>query len=142
MEWFKTKEENGKIMVFDPIRKIYCVLTPEERVRQKILWFLVEHRGVPTGLLAVEYFIKVNSLSKRCDAVVFNRYGDSVMIVECKAEKVQITQKVLDQAIRYYSGLHVKYLLLTNGKTTFCYHIEPKKNSIKALEVIPMYEEM
>lgn len=130
MDWFKTSLIDEKIVVFDPLRRQWVSLTPEEQVRQKILHFLVETRKVAAGLIAVEYSIKVNNLPKRCDIVVFNNLGEPQMIVECKAETVPITEKVLDQAIRYYSGLKVKYLTLTNGKTMFCYQITDGKIEI------------
>ena len=137
MNWFNTIIDEGKTKVFDPVRKIYCTLTPEEKVRQMTLYYLVEKKNIPAGLIAVEYSIKVNTLSKRCDIVVFNKEAKPIMIVECKAESVPITQKVLDQAIRYYSGLNVNYILLTNGKTMFCYHIDIENNKIEALSEIP-----
>ena len=137
MNWFTTIIEDEKIKVFDPIRKIYCALTPEEEVRQKLLYYLVEVKKYPAGLIAVEYSIKVNNLPKRCDIVVFNKSGLPEMIVECKAESVPITQKVLDQAIRYYSGLNVNYILLTNGKTMFCYHIDIENKKIEAMREVP-----
>lgn len=110
-------------------------MTPEEQVRQKMLYYLVETRKVPSGLIAVEYSIKVNNLPKRADIVVYNNLGEPQMIVECKAETVPITEKVLYQAIRYYSGLKVKYLTLTNGKTMFCYQITDGK--IETLSEFP-----
>lgn len=123
MDWFKTSLVDEKVVVFDPLRRQWVSLTPEEQVRQKMLYFLVETRKVAAGLIAVEYSIKVNNLPKRADIVVFNKLGEPQMIVECKAESVPIAEKVLDQAIRYYSGLKVKYLTLTNGKTMFCYKV-------------------
>ncbi len=137
MNWFNTIIEDNKVKVFDPIRKIYCVLTPEEEVRQKTLYYLVEIKKYLAGLIAVEYSIKVNNLTKRCDIVVFNKSGLPEMIVECKAESVPITQKVLDQAVRYYSGLNVNYLLLTNCKTMFCYHIDIENKKIEAMKEVP-----
>lgn len=137
MNWFNTIIEDGKTKVFDPVRKIYCTLTPEEKVRQMTLYYLVEKKNIPAGLIAVEYSIKVNNLPKRCDIVIFNRQAKPIMIVECKAETVSITEKVLDQAIRYYSGLNVNYLLLTNGNTMYCYHIDIENNKIQALREIP-----
>jgi len=136
MIWFKTQIIEGKTVVFDPLRRQYVALTPEEQVRQKMLHFLVEARKVPAGLIAVEYSIKVNNMPKRCDVVIFNNLGEPQMIVECKAETVPITEKVLDQAIRYYSGLKVKYLTLTNGKSMFCYKIEGGK--LEALAEFPL----
>ncbi len=130
MEWFKTSLVDEKVVVFDPLRRQWVSLTPEEQVRQKMLHYLVETRKLPAGLVAVEYSIKVNNLPKRADIVVFNNLGEPQMIVECKAETVPITEKVLDQAIRYFSGLKVKYLTLTNGKTMFCYQITDGKIEI------------
>ena len=123
MEWFKTSLIDEKTVVFDPLRRQWVSLTPEEQVRQKMLHYLVETRKVAAGLIAIEYSIKVNNLPKRADIVVFNNLGEPQMIVECKAETVPITEKVLDQAIRYFSGLKVKYLTLTNGKMMFCYKV-------------------
>ena len=137
MNWFNTIIEDNRTKVFDPIRKIYCTLTPEEEVRQKMLYYLVEQKKYPAGLIAVEYSIKVNGLPKRCDIVVFNKDAKPKMIVECKAELVPITQKVLDQAIRYYSGLNAEYLVLTNGKTMFCYHIDIENKKMEALKELP-----
>ena len=138
MNWFNTITEDNKTKVFDPIRKIYCALTPEEEVRQKMLYYLVEQKKYPAGLIAVEYSIKVNNLPKRCDIVVFNKDAKPKMIVECKAESVAITQKVLDQAVRYYSGLNVEYLVLTNGKTMFCYHIDIENKKLETLGELPV----
>ena len=139
MNWFNTITEDNKTKVFDPIRKIYCALTPEEEVRQKMLYYLVEQKKYPSGLIAVEYSIKVNNLPKRCDIVVFNKAAKPMMIVECKAESVPITQKVLDQAVRYYSGLNVEYLLLTNGKTMYCYRIDMENQKIESLNELPNF---
>ena len=139
MNWFNTITEDNKTKVFDPIRKIFCALTPEEEVRQKMLYYLVEVKKYPAGLIAVEYSIKVNALPKRCDIVVFNKDAKPKMIVECKAESVAITQKVLDQAIRYYSGLNAEYLVLTNGKTMFCYHIDIENKKLEVLSELPVF---
>lgn len=140
LQWFKTRTEEGKTQVFDPLRKRYCALTPEEEVRQKALYLLVEHLGVPAGLLAVEYSIKVNGLDKRCDAVVFGQDGAPLMIVECKSAAVSISQKTLDQAVRYYSSLHPKYLMLYNGEQCFCF--KTSSGSLQAVDHLPAYTEM
>jgi len=39
LQWFKTETREDKIFVFDPLRKKYVLLTPEEEVRQKALYF-------------------------------------------------------------------------------------------------------
>ena len=140
LQWFKTRTQEGKTLVFDPLRKRYCALTPEEEVRQKALYLLVEHLSVPAGLLAVEYSIKVNGLDKRCDAVVFGKDGTPLMIVECKAASVVISQKTMDQAVRYYSALRPKFLMLYNGGQCYCFKTE--NGSLKAMDHLPVYAEM
>lgn len=127
-------------MVFDPLRKRYCALTPEEEVRQKALYLLVEHLNVPAGLIAVEYSIKVNGLDKRCDAVVFGKDGTPLMIVECKAATVKLSQNTLEQAVRYHSALQPKYLMLYNGQECFCFKIENGK--LITLDHLPNYQEL
>lgn len=126
--------------MFDPLRKRYCALTPEEEVRQKALYLLVEHLGVPAGLLAVEYSIKVNGLDKRCDAVVFGNNGSPLMIVECKAASVKLTQQTLEQAVRYYSTLQPKFLMLYNGVDCYCFKSDNGK--LTALDHLPSYAEL
>ena len=140
LQWFKTKTHGGKTMVFDPLRKRYCTLTPEEEVRQKALYVLVEHLGVPPGLLAVEYSVKVNGLDKRCDAVVFGRNGNPLMILECKATSVKLTQDTLEQAVRYYSALRPKFLMLYNMNDCYCFKISC--GELKALDHIPTFQEL
>ena len=140
LHWFKTENRAGKTMVFDPLRKKYCTLTPEEEVRQKVLYLLVEHLGVPPGLLAVEYSVKVNGLDKRCDAVVFGKDGAPLMIVECKASSVALSQATLDQAVRYYSALHPRCLMLYNGVDCYCFKTE--NGSLTAMDHIPLFSEL
>ena len=140
LQWFKTEVREGKTFVFDPLRKRQVLLTPEEEVRQKVLYLLVEHLHVPAGLLAVEYSVKVNGMDKRCDAVVFGAQGTPLMIVECKAQSVKITEKTLDQAVRYHAALKPRFLLLYNGIDCYCFHVT--STSLKIMDHLPDYEEM
>ncbi|MBR6878821.1 MAG: type I restriction enzyme HsdR N-terminal domain-containing protein [Bacteroidales bacterium] len=140
LTWFKTQVQGDKTFVFDPLRKIYCRLTPEEEVRQKALYLLVEHLNVPAGLVAVEYSIKVNGLDKRCDAVVFGTDGTPLMILECKAESIKLSQTTLEQAVRYYSALRPRFLMLYNGTSCYCFRSE--NACLTALNHIPTYQEM
>jgi len=140
LSWFKTEQREGKTYVFDPLRKRFVALTPEEEVRQKVLYLLVEHLKVPSGLIAVEYSVKVNGMDKRADAVVFGKEGQPLMIIECKAQSVKITDKVLDQAVRYHTALQPRFLLLFNGETCYCFKVE--KGRLEALDQLPDYEQM
>lgn len=138
--WFKTEERDGRMTVFDPLRRRWVALTPEEEVRQKTLYLLVEHLGVPAGRVAVEYSVKVNGMDKRADAVVFGPGGEPLMVVECKAATVALTDVVLDQAVRYHAALKPKYLLLFNGVTACCY--EAGAQALQPMDHLPTYGEM
>ena len=140
LQWFKTEERGGKTLVFDPLRRRHVALTPEEDVRQRVLWLLVERLGVPAGLVAVEYSVKVNGMDKRADAVVFGTDGAPLMIVECKARQVRLTQATLMQAVRYHSALHPRFLLLCNGDATCCLKVEGA--SLQAMDHLPDFAEM
>ena len=106
--------------VFDPIRKKWVALTPEEHVRQFLIAYLAEQMQYPTGLLSVEKMIQVATRKKRFDLVVFNRSHQPWMLAECKAPSVEITNKTLFQLLDYHSAIPCRYWLLTNGHQTFC----------------------
>ena len=140
LQWFKTEEREGRTLVFDPLRKRFVALTPEEEVRQQVLRLLVETLKVPSGLVAVEYSVKVNGLDKRADVVVFGTDGRPLMIVECKASSVMLTQAVLEQAVRYHSALRPKFLLLTNGTAIYCFKAEGA--TLIPMDHLPDFAEM
>lgn len=114
----RTRIFNGKEQIFCEWRHRWVRLTPEEWVRQQLLHRLVEQLGYPTSLIAVEAPIKVGEVQKRCDAIVYTSDMCPIMLIECKAETVALTQKTLDQAATYNRKLHVPYLLLHNGPQT------------------------
>ena len=116
----KTRLQNGKEQIFCEWRHKWVRLTPEEWVRQQLLHRMVETLGYPASLIAVEAVIRVGDIQKRCDAVVYNNAMQPLMLIECKAETVALTQKTLDQAVIYNRTLQVPYILLYNGLQTIC----------------------
>ena len=118
----RTRVFNGKEQIFCEWRHRWVRLTPEERVRQQLLHFMVEQLGYPASLIAVEAAISVGEAKKRCDAVVYDTTMQPQVLIECKAETVPLTQKTLDQALIYNRKLNVPYLILHNGPQTICVH--------------------
>lgn len=134
---------NGdKADIFDSIRKKYIALTPEEWVRQNFIQFLILEKGYPATLMAVEKGLKVNNMFRRTDIVLYNTLGKALMIVECKAPEVRISQETFDQAARYNLSLKVKYLAITNGLQHFCCQVNFQSQSIDFLQEIPNYKEI
>ena len=124
----RTRVFNGKEQIFCDWRHRWVRLTPEEWVRQQLLHHLTEQLDYPASRLAVEVPLAIvnrqssNRKSLRADAIVYDEALLPLMVIECKAETVPLTQKTLDQAITYNRKLNVPYLLLYNGPQTICVH--------------------
>ncbi len=138
----KIKEEGGKYFIFDSIRKKYLVLTPEEWVRQNFIQFLIQEKGFPASLIAIEKGLRLNELQKRADAVVSDNNGLPIVLIEFKAPSVKITQETFEQIGRYNSIFKVPYLIVSNGLEHFCAKIDFQKNSFEFLEDVPAYKKL
>ena len=121
---FKQRDKDGRTEVFDHIRKKWLVLTPEERVRQQLILFLLNIKKIPISHLSVEKAITVNGMTKRYDLVVFGEDLKPQMVIECKAPEVEITQAVIEQAGRYNKTLRAPILGVTNGSTHYFFTID------------------
>lgn len=133
---------NGKALVYDEIRKKYVVLTPEEWVRQHFVRYLVNEKKVPPGLMAVEVTFKMNRLTRRADILVYDRAGQPVMIVECKAPEVKISAAVFDQIVSYNLKFRLKYIVVTNGLKHFACSTDLDKGEWSFLDTIPHYDSL
>ncbi len=136
---YKVKSEDGKFLIFDEIRKKYVALTPEESVRQHMLSFLVYEKKYPISLIAVESAIIVNKLLRRCDIVLYNNSGRPVMIVECKAPTIKISQDTFNQIAAYNLKLKVDLLVVSNGLQHYCCSMDYINSSWQFLKEIPDY---
>ena len=135
-------EKDGKKTIFDPVRKKYVALTPEEWVRQHVISFLMMEKNVPVKLIGVETEFKLFKTKKRFDLVVHDRNGKALVLVECKSPSVPLTQAVLDQASRYNFALNVAYLMLTNGlQHIFCL-VDKSTGTLKLIDSLPVFEQV
>ncbi|MGL5938306.1 MAG: type I restriction enzyme HsdR N-terminal domain-containing protein [Phocaeicola sp.] len=135
----KITTSNGKKAIYDPLRRKYIILTPEEWVRQHFTRFLVEHKGYPKGLLANEVELTLNGMKRRCDTVLYARDLSPRMIIEYKAPQIEINQSVFDQISRYNLVLKVEYLIVSNGLKHYCCRIDYTTNSYHFLSEVPDY---
>ena len=128
--------------VFDIFRKRFVAFTPEERVRQLFLHYLINELNYPQSLIAVEFQLQVNKLKKRCDAVVFSNTGKPLLILEFKKPDYKISQNVFDQIARYNIPLQVKYLIVSNGVEHYCCKINHLERNYTFMRKIPKYDEI
>lgn len=140
---FKTrKNSDAKTEIFDIFRKKYVMLTPEEWVRQHVAHFLVNQLMVPSTLIAIEKKIIIHGLDKRFDIVVYSRKATPLLIVECKASSVSVSQAVFDQVARYNLALKSPYVMVTNGLVHMACKINFETSTIQYLNSLPLYSEM
>lgn len=137
----KFAKRNGKIEIFDSLRRKFVALTPEEWVRQHFVNYLII-KGYPAGLLANEVQIQLNGIRKRCDTVLYDKQLMPRLIVEYKAPHVEITQSVFNQICRYNMVLHVDYLIVTNGLKHYCCRIDYQQDTYAFMPQIPNYNEL
>lgn len=134
----KTKQREGIDEIFDQVRKKWLLLTPEEWVRQNIIQFLLVKKNYPASLIAIEKEIKLGELKKRCDIVVYDRKSQPWMIIECKEMNVALSEKTLEQILRYHITLPAKYLIITNG--SHCFGFEKNNNRFNEIDIFPGFE--
>ncbi|MFT6936493.1 MAG: type I site-specific restriction-modification system R (restriction) subunit [Saprospiraceae bacterium] len=135
----KFREEKGKRFIFCLIRQRYLVLTPEEIVRQLMLLYLIGEKHYPKNRIAVEKQLKINGRKKRFDILVLDKEVQPIVLVECKAPNVPISQATFNQIAQYNLTLNSDILILSNGKITYCCTMNHERRSYDFLDGIPSF---
>lgn len=125
---------NGQLHLFDPIRKKFIVLTPEEWVRQHFIHYLISEKGFPAGLCSIEGGVTHAGKAARYDVLFYNREGQPLLLIECKAPSVTLSTDTLHQLARYNRTACAPYVAVTNGLAHCCYQVNAGGTS--ALEPI------
>ena len=136
---FRIKKQDDKYLIFDPQRKKFVALTPEEWVRQHFIRFLIEEKKFPAGLLSIEKQVVINGLKKRCDALLYSTDLHPLVLMEFKAPTVEISQDTFDQAAVYNSKLNVRYLIISNGLEHYFCEFDYQKSRFSFFDSIPEY---
>lgn len=139
---FRIKKQNEKLYIFDTQRKRYVTLTPEEWVRQRFIRFLIEQKGYPAALLAVEKQLEMNGMKKRCDAILYNNDAKPILIIEFKAPNIAITQNTFDQVAVYNAKLKVEFFIISNGIEHFCCKVNTETARYEFFPEIPDFSQI
>ncbi len=138
---FKFKQDKKQLYIFDKFRKKWLQLSPEEWVRQNLLMYLTEKLNYPHNLIAIEKKLEIAKRKLRFDALVHNKNFEPLVIIECKAPEIKITQESFDQILTYNYIINAPYLLVTNG----LFHVFCKiddAGSFEFMEKIPSFIEI
>ena len=142
-------QREGKDCYYDTYRKKLIEITPEETVRQKVAAFFEQKYGVPKDMISLEVPLihYASGVSGRADIVIheLSEGGKSkypVTIIECKNEEVLLTDKVVDQVIRYCDVLGGNFIAITNGLELRFAAYDEETNNYVFLEEALSYEQM
>ena len=138
----KIRQRDGRNEVFDPLRRRFVRLTPEEWVRQHFVGYMQSHLGFPPEVIANEVTLVQNGLQRRCDTVVYGPHAEPLLIVEYKSPEVRITQRTFDQICRYNMQLRVGWLVVSNGLQHFCCQMDYAQGSYRFLPQLPTYAQL
>jgi len=133
------KKEEGKVWIFDIIRKKYIILTPEEWVRQHFVHYLINDLKYPKSLFRIEGSLTYNKLQKRSDILIRDREGKPWLLVECKSPAIKLTQKAFNQIAVYNMTVGAKFIAVTNGMIHYCCEAAKSGEEVRFLTDFPVF---
>ena len=86
----RARRRGDGVEVWDSLRGIYLVLTPEEWVRQHLIAYLTAYCGVQPKRIVQEYAVALNGQPQRADVVVVGDRAEPLLLAECKAPCIPI----------------------------------------------------
>lgn len=131
--------------IFDPIRKKYVSLTPEERIRQQTIRYLMKRLNVPPNRIGVEktlHQLGDEGNKKRVDICIFDQNGVVIAIVECKAYYIGGQEDPYRQALDYVTSLNIRNYFVVDGYEMCGYHFNKALSQFEPFYQIPRYEEL
>jgi len=136
--------KNGrKKLLYDPCRQVFLHYTPEEEVRQRMIQVLLEEMEIPRDSISTEFALKqIDSTSgQRADIVVWHKDREgkehALLVLELKAEHIELTDHTLEQVKTYNEILKGKYIGIANGKQVQLYEVQGKKTIPWLMNYIP-----
>ena len=138
----RLRKQDEQLQIFDSIRGKWLVLTPEEWVRQNTIIYISDTLEAPMSHIANEVTINYNGLTKRCDSIIYDDYGNPLIIIEYKRTDVAITQRVFDQIAIYNLQLRVPYLIVSNGLQHLLCKVDFENRKYIFAQQWPKYNEL
>lgn len=144
----RTYFKEGKRCIFDPIREILIVETPEEIIRQKFVRYLIEELKVPKNKIELE--VPMSHFKKgakgRADIIVYGENDEMcdipIMLIECKAPNIPLVDEVWFQAYKYDYILGAGYIIITNGSVTYGAAWDEEDKEYYFVEYLLKYEKL
>ncbi|SHJ10376.1 type I restriction enzyme HsdR N-terminal domain-containing protein [Fibrobacter sp. UWP2] len=133
--------------IYDPIRKKEVPNTPEERVRQATVRYLLHEVKVPEHLIAVEFPLSTidPKTDDRVDILVHGfRTGATMdlpwLLVECKAPGEYTWEALQVQLNKYLKVITPNYVMLALGDTVRYFVINPETRRFTKIDSLPQFQ--
>jgi hypothetical protein len=138
----KLKETDDVRKIFDPVRKKWVVLTPEEWVRQYYIAYLNEICGFPISLMKCETSLGGAGRAKRSDLILHSTSGQVLMLCEFKRKGEKLNDAVIFQAARYNKELKAGIILLSDGESLRVIRVDQSTGKLSELDEVPRFAEL
>lgn len=117
--FLQTRKQDQKTTIWDPVRRKYVVLTPEEWVRQLLVQYLIQSCHISRNRIAIEKQFSLYGQVRRFDLMLIDDSFKPWLLAECKEPDTPIDQPVFDQVFQYNLHFQVPYCLVTNGNQAY-----------------------
>lgn len=135
------KDNRGKNLIYDLIRKKYIHLTKEEWVRQYWITNLLQVFLVPKSMISVEKKIKKTKNNMRYDIVTYTKIGKPLLLIECKSFHIKLKEEHVAQLQDYNNLIKAPFLVLSNGLENFMWQFcKDQYKNISNLDISSFYE--
>lgn len=137
------------------IRKEMVVATPEERVRQNLLYHMIHELGFPASHIVLEKSLRQmphltladqNIPDRRADIVCFAQEIHPqhalypLLVVECKA--VDLNGKVINQVLGYNHFLRAYFVAVANETCLKTGWYDPSLKTYRFVDHLPRYNDL
>lgn len=124
-------------MLWNPILKKPLVNRPEERVRLRLIDYLIYEAGWPKSRIGLEVLAERGNEDQkgRVDVLCYDRKFNPVLLIECKAESVNLSLDTMIQAGSYNRSVDSEYVMVTNGVKDYIYKTTDPETEVDELPV-------
>ena len=113
--------------LWNPILKKAFKNRPEERVRLQLIEYLTGEADFPKSRISFETPVKLakDKGTSRTDIICYDEDFKPLLLVECKAPEIHLSEKTARQIGRYNREIEAPYLLISNGKKDVWFEVTP-----------------
>jgi len=117
---------DGERKLWNPVSRKTFVNRPEERVRLRLVDYLIHQAGWSKNRISFELPVRLNRKNStlRADLVCYTKEIQPMLLVECKAEQVPLNESVATQIAEYAQHVKTPWWLVTNGRRDIWFDLD------------------